>query len=193
MMRILGGLFFGVGIVLTVFICFLIYKVAIAPTFERKWVQIPSPAEPLESLKLNDTGEVLADGENGGLYQFYEFPQPVWKKVTKPEDTHSSSVDCGPISAGGYTSLPLAGEVKSHVSEACGFAEQSNSLEVSLLESGETWFLTGSSNSYATIGLLFILIIGIPLNIVVYGIGLFFFGIDLGVRMIRWSKKNESA
>ncbi|HNB86350.1 MAG TPA: hypothetical protein PLL38_06875 [Anaerolineales bacterium] len=171
-------LFFVLGVAATVVLFAFFYLAAIRPSTERKWMQIPLPDEALVNVYLSDDGDVLADGENGGLYEFYSDPDPVWKKVSEPEAQHPS-VTCGPIMEDLYESLPPPGEVHVMVSENCPFAEQANYLEVALLKNGETWFLKSSTNSYVGIGLFVLLPVGVLINVVLYGIWLFFLAIDL--------------
>ena len=155
-------------------------------------MQIPLPDEVLVNVYLSDDGDVLADGENGGLYEFYSYPEPVWKKVSEPDAQHPG-VTCGPIMEGLYESLPPPGEVSMMVSENCPFAEQSNYLEVALLKNGETWYLKSSTNSYVGIGLFVLLPFGVLINVVIYGIWLFFLAIDLILTQKHKRTKNASA
>ena len=154
-------------------------------------MQIPLPDEVLVNVYLSEDGNVLADGESGGLYEFYSDPEPVWKKVSEPDAQHSG-VTCGPIMEGLYESLPPPGEVSMIVSENCPFAEQANYLEVALLENGETWYLKSSTNSYVGIGLFVLLPFGVLINVVIYVIWLFFLAIDLILTQKHKRTKNAS-
>ena len=183
--------FWVLGFAVTVILCVFVYLAAIRPSMDHKWVQIPLPDEVLVNVYLSDDGDVLADGENGGLYEFYSDTEPVWKKVSEPDAQHPG-VTCGPIMEGLYESLPPPGEVSMMVSENCPFAEQANYLEVALLKNGETWYLKSSTNSYVGIGLFVFVPFGVLINVVIYGIWLFFLAIDLILTQKHKRTKNAS-
>jgi hypothetical protein len=73
--RVAAIIFYLLGLAGSVYIVRIIYGAYKQSGMEKKWVQIPSPAEPLTTLIAGDTGEIFAEGENGGLYQFSVYPE----------------------------------------------------------------------------------------------------------------------
>jgi len=171
-------IFFLLGIAGTVVLIWFVYVAALRPSLERKWIQIPSPVEPLTTLNVGDAGEIFAEGGDGGLYQFSMYPERAWIKVKETEKVYTG-VTCRPITNNTYKSESMSNKVKAHVSVDCGFAEQANYLDVDLLENGETWYFEKSSNSYVTLGLIVLLPIGLIIDAVLYVIGLSFLALEV--------------
>ena len=185
-------IFFLLGLAGTVILIWFVYNAAVLPSLKQKWVQIPSPSEPLITLKVSDTGEIFAEGADGGLYQFSRFPEPAWIH-TKETETVNSGATCRPITDSTYKSESMSGKVKATVSVDCGFAEQAIYWDINLLENGETWYFEKTSNSYVVIGLVMFLPVGLIIDGALYVLGLFFLGLEIIVTSIRKSKQAGNA
>lgn len=189
--RVAAIIFYLLGLAGSVYIVRIIYGAYKQSGMEKKWVQIPSPAEPLTTLIAGDTGEIFAEGENGGLYQFSVYPGLTWKKIDGTENA-LTDIKCSPITEDTYKSEPMSGTVKLQVSVDCGFAEQTLYINVSLLENGETWYSEKAINAYATIGLLLLLPIGVIIDLVLYVTSLFFLALDIIITLRRKAKQAGS-
>ncbi len=181
-------IFFLLGLSGTVVLIWFVYVAALRPALEKKWVQIPSPIEPLTTLKVSDAGEIFAEGEDGGLYQFSMYPELAWINVKETENVYSG-ITCRPITNSTHQSELMSNKVKAQVSVDCSFAEQALYLDVDLLENGETWYFEKSSNAYVTLGLIVLLPIGLIIDAALYGIGLFFLALDVIITLRRKSKQ----
>ena len=183
--RALAIIFFLLGWAGTLFLIWFFYISVIRPKAEEQWVQIPAPNEALIDLKVGDDGEVFAEGENGGLYQFVLSPEAAWVNA-KGTETIYPGLTCHPITNDSYQSEPMPKKVKAQVSVDCSFAEQAIYQDIALLENGETWYFENTSNSYAVLGLILFLPIGAIIDAVLYGAGLFFLALDI---IFAWRRK----
>jgi hypothetical protein len=181
-------LFFLLGLVGTIILIWFVYVAALRPFIERKWVQIPSPVEPLATLRVGDAGEIFAEGRDGGVYQFSMYPKLAWINVKETETVYSGLM-CRRITDNTYQSESIPNKVMAQVSVDCGFAEQAIYLDVVLLENGETWYFEKSSNSYVILGLYVLLPIGLIIDAVLYVIGLIFLILDVVITLRRKSKQ----
>lgn len=181
-------IFFLLGFAGTVVLIWFVYVAALRPALEKKWVQIPSPIEPLTTLKVGDAGEIFAEGEDGGLYQFSMYPELAWIKVKETENVYSG-ITCRPITDSTYQSELMSNKVKAQVSVDCSFAEQALYLDIDLLENGETWYFEKSSNSYVVLGLVVLLPIGLIIDGVFYAIGLSFLALEVIITSLRKQKQ----
>ena len=188
MMRAAAILFFLLGLVGTIILIWFVYVAALRPSLERKWVQIPTPVEPLTTLKVGDAGEIFAEGQDGGVYQFSMYPELAWINVKETENVYSG-VTCRPITDNTYQSEPMSNKVKAQVSVDCGFAEQATYQDMDLLENGETWYFEKSSNSYVMLGLYVLLPIGLIIDAAFYIIGLLILVLDVVVTLRRKPKE----
>lgn len=172
-------IFFLLGLVGSVYIFRILYVAYQQSDMNKVWIQIPSPDEPLSRLRVGDQGEVFAEGENGGLYQFVISPTPAWVNVQETENIYSNP-KCIPLSAENTHQTKMkSNKVKSMVSVDCGFAETGIYWDVNLLENGETWYFESVTNNYIIFGLLFVMPLGLILDGALYIAALFFFSIDI--------------
>ncbi|MFN8381213.1 MAG: hypothetical protein U0V02_04700 [Anaerolineales bacterium] len=186
--RIAAIIFYLLGLVGSIYIVRIVYGAYQQSDMGKRWVQIPSPAEPLSSLKTGDAGEIFAEGVDGGVYQFLAYPEPTWINV-KEIDSTSSNTRCYPITNNTYQFEPMSNKVKLQVSVDCSFAEQAIYQNVDLLENGETWYFEKTSNSYATIGLILFVPIGLIIDVALYVTSLFFLTLDIIITFRRKSKQ----
>ena len=163
------------------------YAAALRPVLDREWIQIPTPVEALTSLSVDDAGEIFAEGEHGGLYQFSMYPEPAWIDLGETETVYSG-LRCGPLTGDVHEMKSMPQEVKSQVSVDCSFAEQALYLDINLLENGETWYFETTSNAYVQLGLFVLLPIGLVTNAALYGIGLLLLGLDWFIAKKRKAK-----
>lgn len=173
-MKIAAYIFFVLGIAVTIFLFWFTYIFELSPTLNRKWVQVSAPIQAPVLLKLGDSGEIIAEIENGGLYEFSLIAEHSWQKVTEPSGEPAVGSFCGPIIDVFYISSSPPGKVKSQVSESCTVAETGVSLEVALLENGEIWYLETVDNTYARLAVIILLPIGIIVDAFIFGIGIIF-------------------
>ena len=190
-LRTIAILFLVLGFIASLFLGWFFYTAAIRPASERKWIQIPSPVEPLTTLKVGGAGEVFAEGVDGGLYQFSIYPEPAWINLSETENAYSG-LTCRPITDDTHKSVPMSRKVKIHITVDCSFAEQAVYLDIDLLENGETWYFETSSNAYVTLALFVFLPIGLIINAALYVIGLFFVALDVIITSTRKAKQNAA-
>jgi len=187
-LRTAAILFLLLGFIASVVLVWFFYAAALRPAFDQKWIQIPSPVEPLTSLRVGDAGEVFAEGEDGGLYQLSFYPEPAWIGLDETETVYSG-LTCRPITDNVHQREPMSNKVKAQVSVDCSFAEQAVYLDIDLLENGETWYFETSSNAYVTIGLFVLLPVGLVINVALYAIGLLFLALDWFIAKRRKAKQ----
>lgn len=186
-LRIAAILFFILGFILSLALGWFTYAAALRPALDQEWVKIPTPVEALTSLSVDDAGEIFAEGEAGGLYQFSIYPEPAWINLGEMETVYSG-LRCGPLTGDAHEMKSMPQDVKSQVSVDCSFAEQALYLDINLLENGETWYFETTSNAYVQLGLFVLLPIGLVTNAALYGIGLLFLGLDWFIAKKRKAK-----
>jgi len=191
-LRALTLIFFIAGLAVSATLGWFFYATALRPSFERKWIQIPSPTEPLTTLKADDTGEIFAEGVDDGLYQLSIYPEPAWMEISGADRIYSG-LNCTPIAGNEYKSKPMPQKVKAHISVDCSFAEQALYLDIDLLENGETWYFETSNNSYVVFGLIVLLPIGLVVNVVIYLLALLFFALDLIITLRQKANLKQAA
>ncbi len=195
--RVAAIIFFLLGLIGTVYIIRILYGAYTQSDMQKKWIQIPTPDETLVTLKVDNAGEILAEGADGGTYQFSLDPVPAWvnvkdvEKVDKDPAYNYIARPCKPITNSAYQPEPMSNKVKIQASIDCGFSEQAIYYHVDLLENGETWYSKKTSNSYATVGMFVLVPIGVIINIALYVTGLFFFALDVILTLRR--KSNQAA
>ena len=187
--RIAAIIFFLLGLVGSVYLVRIVYGAYQQSDMNKDWVQIPSPDEPLFTLRVGDNGEVFAEGEYGGLYQFVISPEPAWVNTQDTENIYSNPQCRALSSESSHQVKTKSGRIKSQVSVDCGFAEQAIYWDVDLLENGETWFFESASNSYAVIGLFLLVPIGVIIDGALYVICLFFLALDIIITFRRKAKQ----
>jgi len=186
--RIAAIIFYLLGLVGSVYIVRIVYGAYQQSDMQKKWIQIPSPVEPLSTLKAGDAGEIFAEGGNGGLYQFSMYPEPVWKKIDGAENA-LTEIKCKPITGDAYKGMPMSGAVVVQVSVDCGPAAQAVYINVDLLDNGETWYSRKTSNSLATIGLFVLVPIGAIIDLMLYVTSLLFLALDIIITFRRKAKQ----
>ena len=180
-------IFFLLGLIGSVYIVRILYGAYQQSDMQKEWFQISTPVEPLTTLKVGDTREIFAEGENGGLYEFSISPEPTWKKIDGTENA-LTEMKCSPI-IGAYKSQPMSGTVKVQVTVDCGPTAAAIYTNVDLLENGETWYSRKTSNSLATIGLFVLIPIYIIIDLMLYVTSLFFLALDIIITFRRKSRQ----
>jgi len=134
------------------------------------WVQIPTPSEGIESLSLGDAGELLAQTEDGNLYEFSVYSQREWQKVDAPSGQPPAGRDCVPTSKQNMAPNPPAKAVY-RISEQCFHAETAYQFELAYLENGEMWYWEKSSYAYTVLANIAVILSGFSIGIFIMLIG----------------------
>ncbi|MEW5939415.1 MAG: hypothetical protein AB1750_07130 [Chloroflexota bacterium] len=158
-----------VGSIWMIVVCFFAYLALVHPGLSVKWKQEPLPPEPVASLKVGKAGEILAETQDGKLYEYGYHPGSPWLEVSEPSGVPSLGMYCHPAEAE-YVSPP-PGEVKLEISANCVYNESSVYLTFALLDNGEIWSWRREVYAYTLMAAVPLLFGGCAIGALILSVG----------------------
>jgi hypothetical protein len=153
-------------------ICMFFFSL-VRPGIGTRWKAEPAPPEQVSRLRLGGQGEILAQSDQGIVYEFQYGSDPAWDKVTAPSGDPAIGASCSQNSQR-HLVLPPPGKVISRVGEDCVYIETAYHLEVALLENGEVWLWEHEAYAYTDLFVITFLCIafvsGVPF--LMFGLGM---------------------
>lgn len=163
-----------------ILLCVLAYFVLGQPRNAAKWKQEPLPPEPVITLKVGEAGEILAETQDGKLYEYGYHPGSPWLEVSEPSGVPSLGMYCQP--AGAEYVFPPPGKVELEISANCVYNESSVYLTFALMDNGEVW--SWRRETYAPT-----LLAAIPLLLGGCAIGMLILSLGLGLWLVQRRKQ----
>jgi hypothetical protein len=164
-------------------VCIFAYLALVHPGLSTKWKQEQLPPEAVILFRLGGAGEILAETQEGNLYELDYYLRPPWKKVDEPSGITWIGMVCSPAEAE-YVFQP-PGEVKIEVSETCLYNESARYISFVLLENGEVWSWQRETYAYT-------LLAAIPLMLGGWVIGALILSIGAGLALYQKKKRNQN-
>jgi len=139
--------FLLIGAICLAFVFAAYYGFITRPGIGTWWKQAAQPPEPISALRVGNIGEILAQTQNGDVYQFIFFSDTPWIKANDPKETIDTGI-CDPSDSKRYFIPPTPGTIKSRVDVHCVAIESAYHLVVVLLENGEIWMWRYDHSAY---------------------------------------------
>lgn len=147
------------------------------PGIGTQWNAEPTPPEPVSHLEPGSSGEVVAQTNDGTMYEFQYGSPSSWEKVSQASGSPVLGMHCSTGGEGNHIVLPPPGDEVSRVRVNCVMFETAYHLEVALLDNGEIWSWKHERYAYTELFVSFILLAGFCLGVIflIVGAGMFMY------------------